>query len=306
MRVRFDSVEVELRPRFPLFGGWKTHYVLGYSIPTTDFLLHDGSDGFVLKINFIDHIFDDAVIDSAVVKIVLPEGSKDIRLKLPFMTKRHADERHYTYLDTTGRPVVVLSKENLVEDHIQQLEVHYRFNKMLMFQEPLLVAVALLLLFLTVIVYVRLDFSIRSDPGQELKWKLDSLLERASRVQDKRDALYNGMDQALAKYKLSRDQAGFEALMKRHTVGHRTACEEMAVLEEEAKNGKLPISAQETIQELNRQDKALREHMTAQVAILEKFILGKLNKQQYTDQEMALTKKKQEVYEKIKDIASKL
>ncbi|OQR79889.1 dolichyl-diphosphooligosaccharide--protein glycosyltransferase subunit 1 isoform 1 [Tropilaelaps mercedesae] len=306
MRVRFDSVEVELRPRFPLFGGWKTHYVLGYSIPTTDFLLHDGADGFVLKINFIDHIFDDAVVDRAVVKIVLPEGANNIRLKLPFSAKRHADERHLTYLDTIGRPVVVLSKDNLVEDHIQLLELHYRFNKMLMFQEPLLVAVALLLLFLTVIIYVRLDFSIRTDPGQELKWKLDSLLERAGRVQDKRDALYNNMDQALGKYKLSRDPTSFEATMKKHSSGHRAACEEMASLEEESKNERLPIGALEIIQELNRQDKMFREHMNAQVAILEKFISGKLNKQQYSDQELALTKKKQEVYDRIKEVASKL
>lgn len=30
MRIRKDSVELDLRPRFPLFGGWKTSYTLGY------------------------------------------------------------------------------------------------------------------------------------------------------------------------------------------------------------------------------------------------------------------------------------
>ena len=29
MRVDEDAVEVELRPRFPLFGGWQTRYTIG-------------------------------------------------------------------------------------------------------------------------------------------------------------------------------------------------------------------------------------------------------------------------------------
>ncbi|XP_003746026.1 dolichyl-diphosphooligosaccharide--protein glycosyltransferase subunit 1 [Galendromus occidentalis] len=305
LRKRFDAVEVELRPRFPLFGGWKTHYLLGYSVPTTDFLLHDGVDGFVLKINFIDHIFDDAVIDNAVVKIVLPEGSREIRLKLPFSAQRHPDERHYTYLDTTGRVVVVLSKQNLVEDHIQPLEVHYKFNKMRMFQEPLLVAVALFILFTTVIIYVRLDFSIRSDPNQEQKWKLLSLQERIARSQDRRDAIYAAIDQSLAKFKLSKDQAGFEASLKKNLPTQKLISEEFAQHEEEAKAGAMN-AALETIAELNKLDKILRDTLNYQVSILEKFIAGKLNKQQYTDQEMVQSKKKHETYEKIRDIICKL
>ncbi|KAA0201921.1 hypothetical protein HAZT_HAZT011980, partial [Hyalella azteca] len=38
LRVRDDSVEVDLRPRFPLFGGWKTHYKLGYNVPSYEYL----------------------------------------------------------------------------------------------------------------------------------------------------------------------------------------------------------------------------------------------------------------------------
>lgn len=33
-------------------------------------------------------------------------------------------ELHYTYLDTIGRPVVVVQKSNLVEQHIQDFEVY--------------------------------------------------------------------------------------------------------------------------------------------------------------------------------------
>ena len=43
-------------------------------------------------------------------------------------------------------------------------QVHYTFNKVLMLQEPLLVVATFYILFFTVIVYVRLDFSITKVP----------------------------------------------------------------------------------------------------------------------------------------------
>jgi len=33
-------------------------------------------------------------------------------------------ELHFTYLDTVGRPVIVVRKSSLVEQHIQDFEVH--------------------------------------------------------------------------------------------------------------------------------------------------------------------------------------
>jgi hypothetical protein len=33
----------DLRPRFPLFGGWKTHYVVGYNVPSYEYLFYKGN-----------------------------------------------------------------------------------------------------------------------------------------------------------------------------------------------------------------------------------------------------------------------
>ena len=43
-----DAVELDLRPRFPLFGGWKTHYVIGYNMPSYEYLFYRG-DNHVLN-----------------------------------------------------------------------------------------------------------------------------------------------------------------------------------------------------------------------------------------------------------------
>ena len=42
MRELDDAVDLELRPRFPLFGGWKTRYVLGYNVPSYEYLYNKG------------------------------------------------------------------------------------------------------------------------------------------------------------------------------------------------------------------------------------------------------------------------
>ncbi|XP_011563062.3 dolichyl-diphosphooligosaccharide--protein glycosyltransferase subunit 1 [Plutella xylostella] len=159
MRVKKDSVELDLRPRYPLFGGWRTHYTLGYNVPSYEYLYHSGND-YLLKMRIIDHIFDDMQVDEVVTKIILPEGTAGLKLNLPYAVTRLPDTLHHTYLDTKGRPVITFIKKNVVENHIQDFQLRYTFPRLLMFQEPLLVVGFLYALFLCVIIYVRLDFSI--------------------------------------------------------------------------------------------------------------------------------------------------
>ncbi len=45
-------------------------------------------------------------------------------------------EVRLTYLDTVGRPVVVCEAANLVEQHIQDFELHYEFEGIMLLQEP--------------------------------------------------------------------------------------------------------------------------------------------------------------------------
>ena len=59
-----DAVELDLRPRFPLFGGWKTHYVIGYNVPSYEYLFYRG-DNHVLNMRLIDHIYDDILVEEA-------------------------------------------------------------------------------------------------------------------------------------------------------------------------------------------------------------------------------------------------
>lgn len=159
MKVMKDSVELDLRPRFPLFGGWKTHYTIGYNVPSFEYLFNN-ENNYLLKMRVIDHIFDDMVVDEATVKIILPEGANNIKLISPYPVNRQADSLHFTYLDTFGRPVITFTKKNLVENHIHDFNLKYNFAKVTMLQEPFLVIGFFFILFVIVIISTRLDFSI--------------------------------------------------------------------------------------------------------------------------------------------------
>lgn len=103
------------------------------------------------------------IVRSARLSIILPEHSTIRSVHTPYPITSRIDGTHATYLDTAGRPVITLTAENLVEQHIDDIEVEYEFSKSYLGKEPLLVAGALGLLFLVMMVCVRLDFSLKRE-----------------------------------------------------------------------------------------------------------------------------------------------
>jgi len=130
----------DMRPRFPLFGAWKTEFTLGYNLPTAPYLSTEYSTGkYVLTIPFLADWEAGVAVDTQVLKVVLPEGASDISVSVPFEVETSYD-RTVTYLDvaSVGRPVVVIKKNNLVNDHNQNFQVKYSFSKTAMLFEPML------------------------------------------------------------------------------------------------------------------------------------------------------------------------
>lgn len=154
-----DDLIITLKPRFPLFGGWKTYYKLGYQLPLSEVVDKvDASNS--LKVNFIDHIYDNLVIEDATVKIILPEGALVKNVVTPFDVERLPDQLKLTYLDLVGRTILTMKKQNLVEEHIQYVEVVYDYNQLWKLQEPLLILGSILLLAISIYIYSKLNFSL--------------------------------------------------------------------------------------------------------------------------------------------------
>lgn len=299
MREMDDSVEVELRPRFPLFGGWKTRYVIGYNVPSYEYLFYKG-DNYAMKMRFVDHVFDDMVVDDMLLKVILPEGAKDIELKVPFEVERAGDEVHYTYLDTLGRPVVVIKKTKLVEQHIQDFELHYSFKKINLIQEPLLVVGAFYLLFIIVIIYVRLDFAITKDEAKESRLRVSNLVDEVQNAHDRRSALYQSYDDAINKFKASKDSTAFVANRKKIEADYKTLTNQIQSLQAQLKlEGS---DAAEKVSELQRLDSQYKEHIGLAIAAAEKLVSGKMGRNQYLDTESATSTKCDEIYKKMESL----
>ncbi|XP_071075612.1 dolichyl-diphosphooligosaccharide--protein glycosyltransferase subunit 1 isoform X2 [Desmodus rotundus] len=298
-----DSVEMEIRPRFPLFGGWKTHYIVGYNLPSYEYLYNLG-DQYALKMRFVDHVFDEQVIDSLTVKIILPEGARNIQVDSPYEISRAPDELHYTYLDTFGRPVIVAYKINLVEQHIQDIVVHYTFNKVLMLQEPLLVVAAFYILFFTVIIYVRLDFSITKDPAAEARMKVACITEQVLTLVNKRIGLYRHFDETVNRYKQSRDVSTLNSGKKSLETEHKALTSEIALLQSRLKTEGSDLC--DKVSEMQKLDTQVKELVLKSAVEAERLVAGKLKKDTYIENEKLISGKRQELVTKIDHILDAL
>lgn len=303
MLTQDDSVEVELRPRFPLFGGWQTRYYLGYNLPAYQYLYNKG-DNYVLKMRVVDHVFDDFVVDDLLLKIILPEGAKNIKFVAPFNVEEKERELHKTYLDTSGRPVVTIKKANLVENHIQDFELHYTFAKLQLLQEPLLCVVAFYILFISVIFIVRLDFSITKDAAKESRMKVASLIDDLLGACDRRSTLYASFDGALDKFKHSRDSGAFASAAKKLRQDYTNLSQTVndisaALLKEDAESG-------EKLTELKKKETERKVLLDQLVALTEKVVAGKLGRPQYLESEQNATGKRAKLAEEIDSLLASL
>ncbi|KAK6176821.1 hypothetical protein SNE40_015049 [Patella caerulea] len=303
MRELEDAVELEIRPRFPLFGGWKTQYYIGYNIPSYEYLFNRGND-YGLKMRFVDHIYDDMVVDELTVRVILPESAKNIVVDPPYAVKRGSNELHYTYLDTIGRPVIVLYKTNLVEQHIQDFTVTYSFQKMLLLQEPLLVVGAFYLLFLLVIIYVRLDFSITKDEAKESRLRVSSLINEVQDAQDKRSALYQSYDDAINKYKSSKDTISFGNSRKKINNDYAALTKQINTIQAQLKTE--GSDASERVAELQKLDSQYHDLINSAISQAEKLISNKLSKQQYLDADTANNTKREDLESKMEALRATL
>lgn len=69
---------LELQPRYPLYGGWRYTWFQGYNVPLSEMVrLVNGRH--VLQADFLRG-FADAAYDNVTLKVVLPEGARDIRV----------------------------------------------------------------------------------------------------------------------------------------------------------------------------------------------------------------------------------
>jgi len=230
----------------------------------------------------------------------LPETAKDIKFSAPYEVKRSADDVHYTYLDYVGRPVVIAHKNNLVESHIHDFELYYTFDRVKMLCEPFMIIVSLYILFLIVIVWMRLDFTIAKDAATESRLKVAGFIESINDVHSNRSNAYEQFVEAINKYRQSKDATAFNNSRKKIENDLKNWTQQITDVQAQLKNESADVA--EKINEVQRLDRTIKEQLTAWIPQAERLVSGKLQKPQYAEFEKTCRAKVDELKDKIEGI----
>lgn len=156
---------LQIQPRYPLLGGWNYTCSVGWSVRLSDGwhkVLSDKAAGrYATQVPFMTSLKDVAV-DSATLRIVLPEGASDVAVQAPFAVDAESRSTSWSFLDTTGKPVVELRKAKCGDRHGGLVTVEYTLTPLDHYRKVAVAALLLVLGALTVHFGSRVDLSIKA------------------------------------------------------------------------------------------------------------------------------------------------
>ncbi|PCG89889.1 Ribophorin I [Penicillium occitanis (nom. inval.)] len=168
------EAHLELKPRYPVFGGWKYSFRVGWNNGLSSFLRKVGAESYVLKVPFIEgpKVAEGIQYDQVVVRVILPEGATDIKYEildgdapngLPDSSHIQSSiSKHRTYMDTIGRSALTLKVDNLSDEaRGSQLLITYTYPFTAGLRKPLTIAAGLFSIFVGVWFIGSLDVSIK-------------------------------------------------------------------------------------------------------------------------------------------------
>ncbi|KIV80220.1 hypothetical protein PV11_07736 [Exophiala sideris] len=118
------EASLELKPRYPVFGGWKYSFKIGWNNALSSFLrkLKTSADTYVLSVPLLQgpKMPEGIQYERFVLRIILPEGATNVQYQtyggtgVPTLHAEHS--LHKTFMDTLGRTELKLSANNVVDD----------------------------------------------------------------------------------------------------------------------------------------------------------------------------------------------
>ena len=156
---------LEMRPRYPLYGGWKTDFIIGYDVPSAELISIDPiSRVHTLNVSF-GIPFKDPVTDLLITRIALPEGAHDVKVICPYDILMETESKRYTYLDTMiggGRPLITFSKTNVINLHNEHFQITYVYDTTRIYYKPVLIIVGIFTFFASIMITARVSPSLEN------------------------------------------------------------------------------------------------------------------------------------------------
>ncbi|KAH7034824.1 Ribophorin I [Microdochium trichocladiopsis] len=155
-RSSLREAVLEIKPRYPVFGGWKYPFTVGWNAAAKNFLKRASGDTYVLNVPFLEgpKLGEGAQYETTTVRVLLPEGAEKVKYfaKIPSdsITSAVIDVQK-TYLDTVGRTVVTIKSRNLVDDmRGRDLVISYDYSFLASLRKPLVIFASTLSVFVGV------------------------------------------------------------------------------------------------------------------------------------------------------------
>ena len=167
----WDDVKLVLYPRFPIMGGWKSNFDIGYNLPSKFHIKTNDKGSYVLNLTF-GMPYDDILAKNYSVKVALPEGAEVTKVDLPVDGKYEITyEKEYGCLDLLGRKSVVITMSNVYDIHKVNFQIYYNYSSWALISKPVILCVYFFVIFAALIIYFRADVSL--DREEEKKEKSD-------------------------------------------------------------------------------------------------------------------------------------
>lgn len=117
-RSNLKEANLELKPRYPVFGGWKYSFRIGWSNNLKDALRKvKTGDGYVLKVPFLEgpKMGEGVSYDKVELRVILPEGATNVKFETAMPLVAQEMLEHKTFMDTLGRTMLKLTAMNVVD-----------------------------------------------------------------------------------------------------------------------------------------------------------------------------------------------
>ncbi|KAJ2486272.1 dolichyl-diphosphooligosaccharide--protein glycosyltransferase subunit 1 [Coemansia sp. RSA 2050] len=168
---------LQLRPRYPISGGWNYTWWHGYSLPLSRYLKVSPQSRHRLRLPFIGSMAACASLESELtpamanaqntavrayeLRVTLPEGARDIEVKLPFAGRALLRPTKYYFDSIGGRTVVVITHENIAPElYARHILVAYSYSPWALWTKPMVVGAAFFVLFMVASVASRMEYGL--------------------------------------------------------------------------------------------------------------------------------------------------
>ncbi|SCU79343.1 LAFA_0B02520g1_1 [Lachancea sp. 'fantastica'] len=143
---KFLQDHLFLKPRYPIFGGWKYNFTIGWTNTLSQFLrVENGNDNtFLLSVPVLNGP-DNTFYDDVNFSVYLPEGAEILDVWCPLPTFSTKVSTKHSFFDLSqGHTKVTLELKNLVDTVSEsQVFVRYKFSKAALYKKPFTIATAI-------------------------------------------------------------------------------------------------------------------------------------------------------------------